>query len=280
MLPSTLALLQCPACGAGALASSEGLLRCGRGHAFPVVDGIPRLVDPPDLVYRFEDASTYDALMDFVARLLRADEAAARRRAIASLGLGPGARVLEIGCGPGNNFSYLFEALGESGELFAGDVSPTMIEAARTRPVADPDRRHLFLLNGMRLPFVDRAFDAVLQIGTLNRFPDIRAALAEMVRVTRPGGRIVVSDEGVAPWLEGTEYGALLRKFGGFFDGTAPLDALPPEAQDVCVRWDFGQAFYAIEFRVGEPPAADLDVPLPGRSVTVREVLEKGSSAS
>jgi SAM-dependent methyltransferase len=276
MLSAVVSLLQCPTCAAGALMLREDGLHCAEGHAFVIDDGVPRLVDPPDLTYRFEDAETYDELMTFVATLLQSDEVAARRRAIDALELRPGDRVLEVGCGPGNNFPHLFERLGRRGEVFAGDISPSMIRVARRRRVIAPEQRHLFLLNGSRLPFADATFDAVLQIGTINRFPDIAAALAEMVRVTKHGGMIVVSDEGIGPWLEKTDYGALLKKFGGFFEGEVPLHALPPEAQDVRLWWDLGHAFYAIAFRVGNPPAANLDVKLPGRDATVREVLEKG----
>lgn len=280
MQSSVLNLLQCPTCGGGALAeAAPAVLQCARGHEFAIDDDVPRLVDPPDLSYRFEDAETYDELMSFVAKFLRSDEAAARRRAVAALSLEPGGRVLEVGCGPGNNFPYLFEAVGSHGEIFAGDISPAMIRVARRRDVIAPDRRHLFLLNGARLPFVDDAFDAVLQIGTINRFPDIAAALAEMVRVTKFGGYIVVSDEAIGPWLERTEYGALLKKFGGFFEGEVPIAALPPQADDVRIWWDIGHAFYAIAFRVGHPPAADLDVTLPGKNATVRDVLAKGQGS-
>lgn len=277
MLPHVLALLRCPTCAAGALTLRDGALLCAEGHVFVVDDDVPRLVDPPDLAYRFEDAETYDELMTFVAKFLQSDEAAARRRGIGALELQPGDRVLEVGCGPGTNFPYLFERIGRRGELFAGDISPSMIAVARRREVVAPARRHLFLLNGARLPFADRSFDAVLQIGTINRFPDIAAALAEMARVTKHGGKIVVSDEAIGPWLEKTEYGALLRKFGGFFEGEVPLHALPPEAQEVRVRWEIGHAFYAIDFRVGDPPSANLDVKLPGKEATVRDVLEKGT---
>ncbi len=247
---------------------------------FPVDEGVPRLVEPPGLTYRFEDAETYEELMSFVAKMLQSDEAAARRRGVEALHLKPGDRVLEVGCGPGNNFPYLFERIGDRGEIFAGDISPDMIRVAKRRTVIAPEQRHLFLLNGARLPFVDGVFDAVLQIGTINRFPDIAAALAEMVRVTKPGGHIVVSDEAIGPWLEKTEYGAFLRKFGGFFEGEVPLHALPPQAQDVRLWWDLGHAFYAIAFRVGDPPSPDLDVKLPGKNVTVREVLEKAKGTA
>jgi hypothetical protein len=96
-----------------------------------------------------------------------------------------------------------------------------------------------------------------------------------MARVTKPGGKVLAADEGLAPWLVSSDYGSVLMRFGGLFKGAPPLAAIPPNAQQVAVRWLMGHAYFAIEFRVGaQPPALDLDVKLPGRDVTVRDVLD------
>ncbi|HEY8549544.1 MAG TPA: methyltransferase domain-containing protein [Vicinamibacterales bacterium] len=279
---SVLPLLRCPACGGTLTLNADpgpmvetGTLACACGAEYPVEGGVPNLVHPRDQPFIEEDPDTYDELIGFIARLLRSDEAAVRRRAVEALEVKPGDRVLEVGCGPGSNFPYVFERIGRRGELFAADISPGMIRRAAAREVIAPESRHLFLVNGVHLPFPDGAFDAVLQIGTLNRFADIPAALREMARVTKRGGKVVAGDEALGAWLHQTEYAALLRKFGGLFKGQVPIGALPINADEVRVRWDLGHAYYVIDFRVGTEPSADLDVRLPGRDVTVRDVLTK-----
>ena len=96
-----------------------------------------------------------------------------------------------------------------------------------------------------------------------------------MARVVKPGGKVVAGDEGLGPWLAGTEYAALLDRFGGLFKGEAPLKELPVQAEDVRVQWLLGHAYYVIDFRVGRAgPKANLDVFLPGKEFTVRQALE------
>ncbi|MEO6325191.1 MAG: methyltransferase domain-containing protein, partial [Thermoanaerobaculia bacterium] len=186
-----------------------------------------------------------------------------------------GDRVLEVACGPGPNFSSIRERIGPTGELFAFDISPSMLRVSRRRITTQDDHVELFLANGSYLPFADASFDALLHLGTLNRFPDVPRALREMARVVKPGGKVVAGDEGVGPWLSGTPYGALLDRFGGLFKGEAPLQDLPENAEAVRVQWLLGHAYYVIDFRVGSAaPQANLDVLLPGKSFTVRQALE------
>ncbi len=75
------------------------------------------------------------------------------------------------------------------------DISTAQLAACRNRnrPTGRPLR--LALGEAETLPFRDRTFDAVLSIGGYNHFNDPEQALREMVRVVRPGGTIVVSDE-------------------------------------------------------------------------------------
>ncbi len=56
-----------------------------------------------------------------------------RRHAVDRLGLAPGGRVLEVGCGSGANFDYLVRAVGPSGQVVGVDLSPEMIAAANAR---------------------------------------------------------------------------------------------------------------------------------------------------
>jgi len=283
MRVSALDLYRCPACG-GALSLSEreatggeleqGILSCGCGCTYPVREGVPSLVHPPDQSYVPENAATYDDLLSFVARFLNDDEAATRARMADLLAVREGDKVLEVACGPGPNFAPILARISPGGQLFALDISPEMVRTAKRRLAREGGRVEFSYANGSYLPFADATFDALLHLGTLNRFPDVPRALAEMARVVRPGGKVVAGDEGVAPWLRNTPYGQLLARFGSFFEGDVPIADLPQHAEDVCVRWILGRAYYAIEFRVGTPPHPNLDVKLPGREVTVRQVVE------
>jgi SAM-dependent methyltransferase len=94
--------------------------------------------------------------------------------------------ALDVGCGPG-----LFDRhLGSSFELHGVDVSPAMVERAReTNPEAS-----YRVYDGRRLPYDDRELDIAFAVCVLHHVdpPDRPALLAEMARVTRPGGLALV----------------------------------------------------------------------------------------
>jgi ubiquinone/menaquinone biosynthesis C-methylase UbiE len=117
------------------------------------------------------------------------DGHALRARADATLrfaGPGPGAS-LDAGMGPGR----LCAALDARGWTVAGvDASPAMVDAARHRLPAARDR--LVVGRIEQLPFPDASFDLVTATGVLE-YSTVRAALAELSRVLKPGGRAVVS---------------------------------------------------------------------------------------
>ncbi len=114
-------------------------------------------------------------------------------------------RVLDIGCGNG----ALLVAL--SGRISAGvgvDVSSQMIGLARRRAEAMPHLR-FETIDGPRLPFEDDSFDVVSSFLSF-RYLDWDPIMAEIVRVLRPGGRLLVVDMVTAP-LAARELGALAR---------------------------------------------------------------------
>ena len=102
-----------------------------------------------------------------------------------ALEIKPGDAVLDLAAGT----AVSTEELARSGAwCVAADFSVGMLKAGRTR--------HLPKLAGdaTRLPFADRAFDAVTISFGLRNIVDHEAALLEMARVTRPGGRLVVCE--------------------------------------------------------------------------------------
>lgn len=99
-----------------------------------------------------------------------------------------GYRVLDAGCGSG----LLASALRTKGAQVTGfDASPAMVDLARER-LGEGTAIHLADL-AERLPFEDAAFDDVVSSLVLHYLPDWAAPLAEMRRVLRPGGRLLLS---------------------------------------------------------------------------------------
>jgi 2-polyprenyl-3-methyl-5-hydroxy-6-metoxy-1,4-benzoquinol methylase len=99
-----------------------------------------------------------------------------------------GLRVLEIGCGLGAFANYLAEA---GATVVAADFSPAAVAYA-SRLLA-PRGGTAVVADVQDLPFEDGAFDLVISLDTLEHVPRPSVGLAELVRVTRPGGRLVIT---------------------------------------------------------------------------------------
>ena len=123
-------------------------------------------------------ADAYDRFMGVHSRQLAPQLASLAR-------LGPGARVLDVGCGPGALTAELVTRLG-AGSVAAVDPSESFVAAARARfPGADVRRAA-----AEALPHADRSFDAALAQLVVHFMTDPVAGLREMARVTRPEGVI------------------------------------------------------------------------------------------
>jgi phosphatidylethanolamine/phosphatidyl-N-methylethanolamine N-methyltransferase len=112
-----------------------------------------------------------------------------RRRAMAYLKPGPGESVLEVGVGTGADLPEY----PPSCRVTAIDLSKAMLERARER--VDPAHRSQVAfaqMDATRLAFADGSFDAVYAPHVVNVVPDPLAIGREMVRVCRPGGRVVL----------------------------------------------------------------------------------------
>jgi demethylmenaquinone methyltransferase/2-methoxy-6-polyprenyl-1,4-benzoquinol methylase len=111
-----------------------------------------------------------------------------RERAADLAGLQPGAAALDVACGTGDLAIALRERVGPAGRVVGLDFSERMLELARAKA---PDIR-FEAGNALALPYRDGEFDAVTVGFGARNFSDLGRGLAEMARVTRPGGRVVV----------------------------------------------------------------------------------------
>ncbi len=110
--------------------------------------------------------------------------------------LQPGEEVLDVGCGTGTLAIEVQQRVGPTGHVFGIDPGAKQIARARAKAA----RRHLpidFQVGVIeRLPFPDQTFDAVLSTIMMHHLGDglKRQGLAEIVRVLKPGGRVVIAD--------------------------------------------------------------------------------------
>jgi ubiquinone/menaquinone biosynthesis C-methylase UbiE len=279
--------LLCPVCGERLRIEGDddgeeidrGSLDCTCGRSFSIEDGIANLVHPTELEpsdAEFQQkydagAEEYDGNLAWLFEAFSVDERELRSAMVDLLELRPGARVLDVGCGTGKDSLLILERIGPEGDLFAQDLSIGMLRVARRKLGRANGKFELFQTNASYLPFADAQFDAVFHFGGINEFGELRRALREMTRVVRPGGKVVVGDEGVAPWLRRRLIGRILIQANPLYAHRPPLGALPENALDVRVQWIIGNAFYVIDYRVGDgPPSVDLDLPIPGKGDSLR----------
>jgi arsenite methyltransferase len=118
-----------------------------------------------------------------------------RRRALvrAALAVAAGERVLDVGCGPGFFVEELLDEVGPNGAVVGVDASAQMLAAARHRCAQHPNVEFREG-DATALPVEEASFDAVLCVQVLEYVADPTAALAQMHRALRPGGRVVVWD--------------------------------------------------------------------------------------
>ncbi len=131
--------------------------------------------------------------------------AAEKRRSVALLELTRGASVLDVGCGTGSELALMAEIVGSGGRVVGLDRSNALIGAALERGLEARGPIELVHGDASALPFDDAEFDACRADRTLQHVPRPQAALAEMVRVTRPSGHVVVTESRwglVAPDLD------------------------------------------------------------------------------
>ncbi|PZF81619.1 class I SAM-dependent methyltransferase [Jiangella anatolica] len=120
----------------------------------------------------------------------------ARDRFVAAAGTDgwPYDRALEIGAGTGF-FSLNLRQAGVLSEVTVTDISPGMVEAAKRNARGLGFEIDGEVADAEKLPFPDESFDLVVGHAVIHHLPDVEQAFREMLRVLRPGGRVVICGE-------------------------------------------------------------------------------------
>lgn len=115
-----------------------------------------------------------------------------RRRAADLAGLSAGETALDVATGTGDLAIELAGRVGPSGRVVGGDFSERMLALARAKAQRLGLAVDFETANALELPYGDDSFDAATVGFGARNFADLRRGLEEMVRVVRPGGRVVV----------------------------------------------------------------------------------------
>jgi SAM-dependent methyltransferase len=107
----------------------------------------------------------------------------------------PSERVVDVGCGAGIDSFIAANKVGSAGRVIGVDMTPAMLERAHGSAIEGGFTNVVFRQGyGEALPVSDGWADVVISNGVLNLMPDKAAALGEMARVLKPGGRLQIGD--------------------------------------------------------------------------------------
>lgn len=114
---------------------------------------------------------------------------------IAYLRLQPGEKILDLGCGRGNETIEAAKVVGNNGFAWGLDLTPRMIDLAMERARSEGVGNTAFILGTMEnIPLPDNSLDAIISNCAINHVPDKAAVYREIYRLLNSGGRFVVSD--------------------------------------------------------------------------------------
>jgi len=253
-----LELLRCPKCHEDLDIDSAGiLLICKKdsSHRFPIIEGIPSFVkreeiSPEDAKWVFEYdemAERYDEAIKEYDRWLGVSLHKEFRKVAERIPIKSSQYILDISTGTGAVPIKIKEVYPNVDLKLVGiDLSMGMLRVAKRRfEDADIDAL-LFHTQVKELPFRDESFDIITHSGGINTFADIPAALEEWVRVLRPRGTLFVADEGLSPTARKTRRGLHIVKDNLLFGLQPPIEYLPPQLENVELRWIARDTFYTI----------------------------------
>jgi demethylmenaquinone methyltransferase/2-methoxy-6-polyprenyl-1,4-benzoquinol methylase len=140
-----------------------------------------------------------------------------RGRAVDRAEVGPGSDALDVACGTGDLALELRRRIGADGRVVGSDFSERMLELARRKSGEEGLAVEFGWADALDLPYGDASFDAVtIGFGARN-LADVDKGIAEMTRVLRPGGRLVIL-EITRPTRE-----PLASFYGLWFDRLVPV---------------------------------------------------------
>lgn len=134
-------------------------------------------------------AQRYDVMNDLMSAGLHR---VWKRFTVETSGVKPGERVLDVAGGTADLTRLFLKRVGESGQVWLTDINSSMLSVGRDRMLDEGHAVPVAQCDGEKLPFPDNYFDCVSVAFGLRNMTHKDAALREMYRVLRPGGRLLV----------------------------------------------------------------------------------------
>jgi demethylmenaquinone methyltransferase/2-methoxy-6-polyprenyl-1,4-benzoquinol methylase len=147
---------------------------------------------PPDQVRAMFDRITpaYDRMNRLMSLGM---DGSWRSLAVRASGVAPGDAALDVCCGTGDLAFELARRVGPDGRVVGSDFSERMLDLAREKPVPEAAAKPIFeWADALDLPYDDGGFDAVTVGFGVRNLSDLDRGIAEMARVLKPGGRLVI----------------------------------------------------------------------------------------
>ena len=255
--------------------SENGSLTNMSGKEYDVNDGIPNLTKITDkdrneyaISLFAKESGEYDDYHYLTYKLFKSNEDDVRNSIIDKLHIDgkKGIRVLELSAGTGRDSVLIKKRIAEGSEFHVQDISLDMLKVLKNK--FKSGQVIITQSNAEALPYPAQYFDAIYSYGGvgMSLYSDVKAQMKEIIRVTKPGARVVIAGRGLAPWLYDTEFGRILIDYNKHYMNNFSLEDIPVEARNVNLSWILHGVVYCMEFEVGEgEPDADFDFDIPGK---------------
>ena len=250
----------------------QGILTSVNGIEYKIENFIPDFTWPKNLnnidqetkeIYE-KLAQEYDKFAEIPFQTFNQSNEEVREKITAKLNLKPDFKVLDIGGGDGRGAEFILKYLGENGKLYFQELAPSFLNQSIKRLQRFDRIVEYSIANASYLSFPDNYFDAAHHFGGISTFSEKERCLKELCRVVKPGGKIVIGDEGIGPWLKNTDLAKIMINSNPLIGIEVPISSIPVEARDVNVEWIMMGAFYIIDFKVGEgAPVGNYHIKIP-----------------
>jgi SAM-dependent methyltransferase len=139
-------------------------------------------------------AMIYNRAADHFDDALQSTRSQYGRQTVARLGLQPGAMVLDLGCGTGTSALLAAEVVGSDGVVIGVDLAEKLLEQARAKAAQRDLTNIVFRLGDMTaLGYPDGCFDAAISVFSMFFVPDMEAAVRELWRMVKLGGKLAIT---------------------------------------------------------------------------------------